>query len=493
MPEQRLYTAAQTRELDRTAIEDVGIPGIKLMSRAGRAAFDLICAQWPEGCPLSVFCGTGNNGGDGFVVAALARDRNIPVTVYQVGDASRIGGDALTARERALDAGVEILPFGEEVNPESCLVVDALLGTGLSGDVRGDYLAAIECINRSGQPVLAIDIPSGLCSDTGRRLGVSVEADATITFIGVKQGLLTGDAPDCCGELRFADLEVPAEVYERVPSESCCLVLEDELEALPSLAITAHKGNFGHALVIGGDVGFAGALLMAAEAAGRCGAGLVSAATRAIHVPSLLSRRPEVMAHGVEARGDLTSLLERANAIAVGPGLGQNAWSEQMLQHSLDSELPLVVDADGLNLLARRGSDQKPQRGQWILTPHPGEAARLLGVENAEIQADRFAAVRELQARYGGVALLKGAGSLVCDGETVFVCPYGNPGMASGGMGDVLSGILVALLAQGLSLRDAACLGVCLHAAAADLAAADGMRGMLATDLMPHLRGLLDD
>ncbi len=493
MQELSLYTSAETRELDRVAIEVAGIPGIQLMSRAGRAAFDLLQQAWPEGCPLVVYCGTGNNGGDGFVVAALAADRAIPVTVYQVGEADKISGDAASARQAAIDAGVEIAAFSANTAPEDCVIVDALLGTGLSGEVRGDYRAAIDTINASGLPVLAIDIPSGLCGDSGRRLGVAVDADATISFIGKKRGLLTGDAPDCCGELHFADLAVPAEVYAQQPASAFLLNLEQEMDALPPLAETAHKGRFGHALIIGGDLGMAGAALMAAESAGRCGAGLVSAATRAIHVPALLSRRPEVMAHGVEARGELDPLLHRATAVAVGPGLGQNAWSEQMLQNALDSESPLVVDADALNLLARRCEDEPPQRGNWILTPHPGEAARLLGSDTATVQADRFAAVANLQARYGGVVLLKGAGTLVCDSEAVHVCPYGNPGMASGGMGDVLSGILVALLAQGMNLRDAACLGVCLHAVAADLAAQDGMRGMLATDLMPFLRGLMDE
>ena len=493
MFEQQLYTAAETRELDRCAIEDFDIPGIQLMSRAGRASFELLQREWPEGCPLAIFCGTGNNGGDGFVVAALAVDRATPVTVYQVGDATKVSGDAATARQAALDAGVKVQTFAADIVLEDCVIVDALLGTGLTGDVRGDYRAAIEVINTSGMPVLAVDIPSGLCADSGRRLGVAVEADATISFIGMKRGLLTGDAPDCCGELYFADLAVPEEVYARLPASAVRLDLESELDALPPLTETAHKGRFGHALVIGGDLGMAGAALMAAESAGRCGAGLVSAATRAIHVPALLSRRPEVMAHGVEARGELEPLLGRATAAAVGPGLGQNAWSEQMLQDALDADLPLVVDADALNLLARRCADAPPQRGNWILTPHPGEAARLLSTDTAEVQADRFAAVTALQQRYGGVVLLKGAGTLVCDGDMVSVCPYGNPGMASGGMGDVLSGILVALLAQGMALRDAACLGVCLHAVAADLAAEAGMRGLLAMDLMPFLRGLMDE
>lgn len=493
LQEQSLYTAAETRELDRIAIEEAGIPGIQLMSRAGRCAFELLQSAWPEGCPLAIFCGTGNNGGDGFVVAALAADRAIPVSVYQVGDAGKISGDAATARQAALDAGVEITAFGGDVVLEDCVIVDALLGTGLTGDVRGDYRDAIEGINAAGMPVLAIDIPSGLCSDSGRRLGAAVDADATITFIGQKRGLLTGDAPDCCGELHLASLDVPADVYAQQPASAFRLNLEQEMDALPPLTETAHKGRFGHALVIGGDLGMAGAALMAAESAGRCGAGLVSAATRAIHVPALLSRRPEVMAHGVEARGELEPLMSRATAVAVGPGLGQNAWSEQMLQNALDSELPLVVDADALNLLARRCEDEPPRRGNWILTPHPGEAARLLASDTTTVQADRFAAASALQSRYGGVVLLKGAGTLVCDGDAVYVCPYGNPGMASGGMGDVLSGILVALLAQGMSLRDAACLGTCLHAVAADLAAEDGMRGLLATDLMPYLRGLMDE
>jgi NAD(P)H-hydrate epimerase len=340
--------------------------------------------------------------------------------------------------------------------------------------------------------VLAIDIPSGLCSDTGRRLGTAVRADTTITFIGIKQGLLTGAAPDHCGRIHFASLDVPDEVYDRVSAACRRLDLEEQLTRLPAVPVTAHKGSFGHALVVGGELGMAGAAIMAAEAAARCGAGLVSAATRAANLAGFNARRPEVMAHGIEARGELESLLRRATAVAVGPGLGRNAWGEQLLQRVTETALPLVLDADALNLLAAGRVVENSARGQWILTPHPGEAARLLDTDVATVQADRFAAVREMQARYGGVVVLKGAGTLVADGETIALCPYGNPGMASGGMGDVLSGVMAALLAQGLPLRDAACLGVCLHGAAADRAAAEGLRGLLATDLVPFLRRLVD-
>lgn len=490
MPEQALYTSAQSRELDRIAIEEFQIPGIRLMHRAGRAAYELLQSRWP-GLPLVIFCGSGNNGGDGYVVAALAHDRGIPVTLHQLGDSSKIKGDAARARAAALTAGVKVVPFPAAVDFEDAIVVDALLGTGLTGDVRGDYVAAIEAINTSGRPVLAVDIPSGLCSDTGRCLGTAVRSSATVTFIAVKQGLLTGEAPDYCGELHFADLEVPAAVYERVEPASRRLCLEEELHRLPAISATAHKGSFGHALVVGGNLGMAGAAVMAAEAAARCGAGLVSAATRAANLPGFNARRPEIMAHGVEARGELDGLLDRASAVAVGPGLGQKAWAEQLLQRVTDTRLPLVLDADALNLLAQGHAVGDPARGHWILTPHPGEAARLLGTDTRTVQADRFAAARAIQSRYGGVVVLKGAGTLVADGEAVAVCPYGNPGMASGGMGDVLSGVLVALLAQGLSPGDAARLGVCLHSVAADRAAEDGMRGLLATDLLQPLRQLV--
>ena len=493
MDAQPLYTAAQTRELDRIAIEELGIPGIRLMSRAGRAAFDLLSELWPEPACLHVFCGTGNNGGDGYILASLARAQRIPVTVHQLGDADKIGGDALTARNKALAEGVEVRPFEDAVELIDGVVVDALLGTGLSGAVRGPSRAAIAAINASGLPVLAIDIPSGLCSDTGRVLGCAVIADCTITFIGLKRGLLTGEAPSYVGGLSYTDLAVPMQAYEGVAADCFYLQLEQQLSLLPARLPHAHKGMFGHVLIVGGDEGMAGAALMAAEAAARCGAGLVSAATRPDHVAAFVTRRPEIMARGVSGGNELLPLLDKPTVIAVGPGLGTSPWSQQLLQRVTDTDLPLVMDADALNLLGAGDIVPARQRANWILTPHPGEAARLLQVAGADIQADRFAAVQALQQRYGGVVVLKGAGTLVCGGAEVFLSPYCNPGMASGGMGDVLSGVLAALLAQGLSPLQAACLGVCLHGHAAELAGADGAVGMLATDLMPPLRSLLGD
>lgn len=272
---------------------------------------------------------------------------------------------------------------------------------------------------------------------------------------------------------------------------------------LGARARNSHKGDFGHVLVLGGDHGTGGAVLMAAEASARCGAGLSSVATRPEHVGACLQRRPELMVRGLTEPADLAPLLQRATVLVLGPGLGQSPWSlhclELALRQATDRQLPVVLDADGLNWLAREStlagfSGHCP----WILTPHAGEAARLLGNSRTAINADRHAAVRALQDRYGGVALLKGAGSLLCYREgsrqQLAQCPYGNPGMASGGMGDVLSGILGGLLAQGFTLADSARLGVCAHALAADTAVAQGggERGLLATDLLPHLRTLLN-
>lgn len=486
-----LYTAAAVRELDRVAIADCGIPGAVLMKRAGRALFAELLQRWPQPAHVHVFCGTGNNGGDGFVVAALARQRGLAVTVWQVGDPGRIGGDALAARTLALQDGVAVLPFDGGV-PGAGVIVDALLGTGLNGAVRAPYTDAINAINNSGLPVLAADIPSGLCSDSGRIWGCAVKAAATVSFIGLKQGLFTGAGPDCAGAVAYADLAVPADIFARVAPGARRLQLETLQALLPPRPRSAHKGLFGHVLVIGGDRGMAGAAVMACQAALRTGAGLVSCATRPEHVAALVARCPEVMAHGIDGGQPLAPLLERASVVVIGPGLGQGAWGQQLLERAGRSGLPLVLDADALNLLAEGRVPFSAEAASWVLTPHPGEAARLLGCGTAEIQQDRFGAARALQRRYGGALILKGAGTLVAAADDIGVANYGNPGMASGGMGDVLSGVLGGLLAQGLAPADAARLGVCLHGRAADLAAADGERGLSATDLLAPLRRLVN-
>lgn len=489
-----LYRAEQVRELDRCAIEEHGISGIHLMKRAGRAAFTALLERWPEPEQITVLCGAGNNGGDGYVIAALAAQRRIPVTVIYVADPDKLQGDARTAYEFARREGVIMQPL-QESQGFSGVVVDAMLGTGLQGEVREPIQQAIDWLNKSGQPVLAVDIPSGLCADTGRALGVAVKADVTVSFIGLKQGLLTGRGPALTGELLFADLSVPAEVFRSQIANVERLQLSRLLKQLPDRDGDAHKGNFGHVMVIGGDSGFAGAAAMAGEASARMGAGLTSVATRPEHVSPIIARRPELMVLGVSSGQELEAFLDRPSVLVLGPGLGHTPWSEQMLKQAVTSGLPMVLDADGLNLLAEgRVIPNTSQRDNWILTPHPGEAARLLGCTTSEVQKDRFASAQQLQKRFGGTVLLKGAGTVIAAADgSLSVANVGNPGMASGGMGDVLSGVIGGLLAQGLEPCAATKLAVCLHGTAADLAADEnGQRGLLATDLLPFLRQLLN-
>lgn len=492
-----LYSAAECRELDRLAEAEYSLPSIVLMKRAGRAAYHFLLQHWREPSMITVFCGSGNNGGDGFILAALAAEQRRPVRAVQIGSVDKLTPTARQAWDYARQAQVPVLTLdelrAEEASaPRAGVIVDALLGIGLNGDVRGAYREAIDYINAQQLPVLAIDLPSGLCADSGSVLGVVVRAQATITFIGVKRGLLTGQAPSYTGFLHFESLSLPAELMGRVGP--CCerLDLSQLMALLPPRPRDSHKGNFGHVLVLGGDHGMGGAVLMAAEAASRVGAGLVSVGTRAEHVGPLLSRRPELMPKSLDSIADLKPLLERAGVLVIGPGLGKSDWSRQLLSQALETDLPLVLDADALNLVSKGGRGLPSSRANWVLTPHPGEAARLLKITVAQVQADRFAAVKALQTRFGGAALLKGAGTLVADTDKLSLAAVGNPGMAVGGMGDVLSGIIGGLIAQGLSPIQAAQLGAVLHGSAADLAAEEGERGMLATDLLPHLRQLVN-
>lgn len=478
-----LYTVAQIRELERGAIESYGISAAQLMERAGKAAFDLLQERWPRAKTVAVLCGTGNNGGDGFVLARYCQQAQIKVKLYHIDAINELPATALEAAQSAIAAGVDCEIYTAAADLDVDVVVDALLGIGLHGDVRGVYKDAIMSIHQSEKDVLSIDIPSGIDADTGAVLGGAVRATATITYIGLKQGLYTGSAPAYVGDVVCHDLGIPTEAFEALTP----LVDIIEPAHLAPRQKDTHKGSFGHVLVIGGDCGMSGAVRMASEAAARTGAGLVSVATRQEHAASLVNVRPELMCHGVQKPEDLDDLLEKATVIVIGPGLGKRSWGKALLLRALESSLPKVVDADALNLLA-----EEPQRqNNWVLTPHPGEAARLLALNGGgEVQRNRFDVIDKLQHKYGGVCVLKGAGTLIkADAAKVYLCAQGNPGMASGGMGDVLSGVIGGLIAQGLSIIEAAKAGVYIHSVAADRAAEEGgERGLLAMDVVKQLR-----
>ncbi|MEX0964578.1 MAG: NAD(P)H-hydrate dehydratase [Pseudohongiellaceae bacterium] len=511
-----LYTAQQTRALDAIAIEQFDIPGFTLMQTAASVVFNSLIERWPQTRHVQVFTGSGNNAGDGFLVASLAKEQGLSVEVIMLAEPDKLKGDALLALQWAQKQHVLMIAFADfsrenEKEHAHSLIVDALLGTGLDREVSGDYGKAIAFINAAKRPVIAIDIPSGLHADTGKCLGVAVRANTSVTFIGLKQGLLTNEAGDYVGELLYHDLNVPARVFDSnaSPAPSARRLDINSVGALlQPRAVASHKGSHGHVLVIGGDFSFGGAVLMAAEAALRSGSGLVSVITRSCHRPAMLARRPEVMVLGTEdERPAIDALIAKATVIIIGPGLGRSDWARGLMQKALSIQIskstPLVVDADALHLLSEKREQGAASKGSgikrdnWILTPHPGEASALLGITTAQVQGDRFTAVRQLHSTWGGVCLLKGSGSLVCAGDDsaphLFLCSEGNAGMATGGMGDVLSGVIGGLLAQGNSLANSLCAAVCIHGEAADLSMqAQGQRGMTATDLMPYIRELVN-
>lgn len=489
-PEQPLYRAADVREADRRAIREHGIAGYELMGRAAAAALRALRAHWPRARRIRVICGAGNNAGDGYELARLACAAGLDARVAWLRDPDALHGDAAIAHSAASAAGVPLAAFDPGALADAELIVDALLGTGLDRPLEAEWAAAVTAIDVADRPVLSLDIPSGLHADTGAVLGCAVHADLTVTFIAPKLGLYTGAGPDHAGQVELADLDVPGAVFRDLPVPAWRLGAEDLPHWLPEpRPRSAHKGRFGHVLVVGGQPGMGGAARLSAEAAARCGAGLVTIATHPQHAAVLNLDRPELMCAGVAGAADLRPLLARATQVVVGPGLGRGDWARGLLAVLWDTGLPLAVDADALNLLA----ENPLRRDDWILTPHPGEAARLLGTTAAAVQADRPAAVAALQSRYGGVVVLKGAGTLIHDGHCCRVCTAGNPGMASGGMGDVLAGVIAGVRAQGQDATAAATAGVLLHGLAGDAAArTGGERGLLAGDLLPEIRHLVN-
>lgn len=483
-----LYTAAQVRELDRRAIEDAGIDGYELMCRAGTALLRQVEQDWPNARQVTVLCGPGNNGGDGYVVARLLRESGHDVQLLALDDAGALRGAALQAANDYQAAGGTVDSYPGALPTATDLLIDALLGTGLDRPVEGAFGQVIQQLNAHPAPVLSADIPSGLHADTGCALGETVQADVTVTFIGRKRGLYTGAGVQLAGQQVFASLDVPATIFGGIRAD--VRLLQRDMTGLPPRRRDAHKGNFGHVLIVGGAPGMSGAARLAAEAAARGGAGLVSVATHPQHAAFLNAGRPELMVHAVEHADGLGPLLSRASVVVVGPGLGQSEWSRGLFEKVVESHLPLVVDADALSLLA----NDPLRKDNWILTPHPGEAARLLAQSSQAVQQNRFAAVKDVQAKYGGVALLKGSGTLVASAILPMeLSSFGNPGMASGGMGDVLGGVIAALLAQGLPAEHAAGQAACIHGQAGDvLAARNGERGLLAGDLLGEIRRLIN-
>ncbi len=485
-----LYSTAQVRSIDAHAIQVLGIPGYTLMKRAGEGALRYMRARWPTAHRVVIVCGGGNNGGDGYVVARFAQAAGLTVSVLSATSTEALRGDARQAFEDFRASGGSIRPFAPGLLSEGDVVVDALLGTGFKGAAREELATVIRAINDSHRPVFAIDVPSGLDSDTGVPLGETIRADCTVTFVGLKTGLFTGDGPEFAGTVFFDDLELaPPDTATYKPRLE--RILDAEIQrALPRRRRAAHKGDFGRVVIVGSGVGMPGASRLAGEACLRVGAGLVTVAVAPENVAAIAAGRPELICLPLSDVDVLAEAVDRADVLAIGPGLGRTPWARAALDVVLRCKKPVVVDADALNLVAEAKCSA---RDHWILTPHPGEAGRLLGVPTDEIQKDRLAALDRLTERYGGTVVLKGAGTLVGSRDrTPGLCERGNPGMASAGTGDVLTGAIAGILAQCQDVWLAARVGVLVHAMAGDAAARTGERGLLATDVARELHNCVN-
>lgn len=487
----KVFSAEQVRDNEPAAAQAVKCSMFELMQRAGEAVFKQLILSWPHARTILVLTGPGNNGGDGYIVAHLARQHGLQVTLCCVDTTKKPRGDALLAQQQWLESAGKLLAWQDVDFTNFAVIVDALLGTGLKGELKEEYQDIIEQINAASIPVLSIDIPSGLHANKGYPLGTAIKANYTVTFVGIKSGLCTGMGKEYSGGLVFDELGIGPE-FSRLVQAQAQLINYAGLSPLAPRRINVHKGSNGKLLCIGGNKGMAGAIRMAGEAALRTGAGLLKVFCHPNSALSVSSGRPELML----ASQALEQQLSWATCMAIGPGLGQNEWSQALFttlqQHLTSHPKPLVIDADGLNLLAGF-PEQMKNLPALVITPHSTEAARLLSCSTMDVEHDRYGAAIELANKYQACCVLKGAGTIISDGSQSFVCSDGNPGMASGGMGDVLTGIIAALLAQGLPALQATVYGVCLHGAAADkLAAQYGQRGMLATDLFETLRTLVN-
>lgn len=507
-PRVSVYSAKQVLQNEASIAHKQGIVLYDLMQSAGSAVFAELLKKWPTTTHIIILCGKGNNGGDGFIVAKLARQAKIKVTVILTCKISQLTADALFAYQAMISTGVSlILDNGEKNSKQSLalikkfsgeIIVDALFGIGFSGKLSSSFQALVLSINRHPAKVISIDVPSGLCATTGRVEGditgtQAVIADITVTFIVYKQGLLTGQAANFVGKLLLAPLAINHAFIEQVPSYhyySQYTVPLNIIKRLPA----SHKGDSGLLLAVGGGEGMPGAIRLASEAALRCGAGLVAVSCHESNQGVIVNGRPELML--APTTSELlanANQLHNAKVYLIGPGLGRGNQAKNLVellcQTTQAQEKRMTVDADALIWL----SQSKKYYQHWVLTPHPKEAAALLNCDVATIEADRFAAVRAISKQYGGICLLKGAGTLISDGEQVVINNSGNAGMASGGMGDVLSGIITALMMQSDNIFYATCLAAYIHGAAADIIANNnGQRGLLASDLFIPLQQLLN-
>jgi NAD(P)H-hydrate epimerase len=510
-----LLNAAESRELDRISIEKYGIPSYSLMTRAGEAVADALVERFPESTTdILIVAGKGNNGGDGLVAARRLMRDGFGVRTVLLGRAADLKGDAARAHADFLSLGGKVIEVTDASGLEAAFdkptaVIDSVFGTGLNAEVKGAPYRAIEIIESLGVPVVAVDIASGVNADTGAIMGGAVRASLTVTFGFAKFGHVSYPGAERCGQLRIVDIGFAPRAIEEIAPRGRFLERDDLRHLIRPRPENAHKGMYGHPIVIAGARGKSGASLLASRAALRTGAGLVTAAIPETIASIVAAGQAELMTEpvadrdghfdGAHAPDALKMILAGKSAVIAGPGIGVSDDTKRLVEwlitDACEPARPLLLDADGLNVLAELGCElAKRARGAVVLTPHPGEAARLLGVTNAVINDDRISAARRLAERTGASVLIKGARSVIASpAGDIYINSTGNPGMATPGMGDALSGIVGAMLGQHMAPLDALALGVFVHGYAADrVAARMGRVGYIAGDLIDELPATLE-
>ncbi|MDP5211713.1 NAD(P)H-hydrate dehydratase [Pseudoalteromonas tunicata] len=490
------YTAEQVQNNEKQVAEQLGFDLSEVMQKAGAAVFQYIEHHYGNHRRLLILLGKGNNAGDGYIVAYLAQQNGYQVTLVSFVDVKSLHGDALGAYLQCQQAGLAVCQSNDLLLQELSafdLVVDAMFGTGFKGELPEHFGQVCTLVNQHDNlPVISIDVPSGVNAASAAVANNAIKANVTITFIALKQGLLTGRALEHVGKLVFAGLALDELFRDKIKSNVTRFELSQLKKALPNRALAAYKNQLGHVLCIGGNKGMAGAIRLSAEAALRSGAGLVSVATHPDNCAAVLQGRYELMVHGIDAEHQLLALINKASVVVIGPGLGQDVWAQNIWQWMMNAQcLRLVIDADGLNFLAKSDKCTTDNLTERVLTPHAGEAARLLGISNRDVEQDRFDSALQLSQRYNAISLLKGPGSLVSAKGCLNINQTGSAALASAGMGDVLSGIIAGLMAQQMTGFTATKLAAAIHGAAADNLLDEGARGLLASDLFPQIRRLI--
>jgi NAD(P)H-hydrate epimerase len=507
-----LVTANQIQDMDRKTIESFGIPGLVLMENAGSGAFDVLLKKFIniQTNKIAVLAGRGNNGGDGFVIARYLMEKGIHVTIFLLSLKQKVTGDAkinMTLAQKLCDrshtCSIIEIPDGDTLNEQKGhilhhdLFIDAILGTGLNSEVKGFFKDAIELINSSPKSVFSVDIPSGLHSDTGQPLGVAVKADATATFAFAKAGNILYPGNIYTGDLDVIDIGIPKFIAQEKGINLFLIEKKNIAACFCPRKFQSHKGSYGHLLVIAGSTGKTGAASLCANSAMRCGTGLVTLGIAKSLNKNIESQVIEPMTHPLpeKTRGflsdncldDILNLLKGKQALALGPGLGTRKPTEKLVHRLIEtSNVPLIIDADAINCIAQNTEVLKKKKAPIILTPHPGEMARLCHLTPKDIQANRLKIASKFAKTHDIILVLKGAQTIISlpDGRS-FICPAGNPGMASGGMGDVLTGMIAGLCAQGFSPENASLAGVFIHGMCADRLARDmGAFGFVASDMV---------